>query len=251
MPYSIEVSHVSKKFKIYREKSHSIKELLLRKKRNVYEEYWALKDISFNVTCGTTVGIIGRNGSGKSTMLKIVAKILYPDAGVVHVRGRVSALLELGAGFQPDYTGRENIYLNGSILGLTKKEIDSHVDEIIEFSELGRFIDTPVRNYSSGMYMRLAFAIAVTTNPDILIIDEVLAVGDEQFQKKCFDKLHEFKRQGKSILFVSHSDSLVEKFCDEVILLHNGQLLDRGKPKEVFTTYRAIQGKEHSCNEVM
>jgi ABC-type polysaccharide/polyol phosphate transport system ATPase subunit len=239
--YAIEVKNVSKKFKIYKEKAYSLKELLLRRKRNIYEEFWALKNISFNVNPGMTIGLVGQNGSGKSTILKIISRILYPDSGELKTNGRVSALLELGAGFQPDYTGRENIYLNGSILGMSKKEINEHLEEIISFAELDRFIDSPVRNYSSGMYMRLAFSIAITTNPDILIIDEVLAVGDERFQKKCFDKIIELKDKGKTILFVSHSDSLIEKFCDEAILIHKGEIVDRGEPRRIFQSYRNIK----------
>lgn len=206
---AVEVVNLWKKFRIYHERAISLKERVIFWGRQRAEDFWALKNINLTVPRGTTVGLIGRNGSGKSTLLKIINRILYPTEGEVRVRGRVSTLLELGAGFHPDFTGRENIFLNASILGLTRREIKERLDDIIAFAELGDFIDNPVRNYSSGMYMRLGFAVAVHVDPEILLIDEVLAVGDLAFQEKCLTRIRELQGQGKTIIFVTHAPKQV------------------------------------------
>jgi lipopolysaccharide transport system ATP-binding protein len=203
------------------------------------EEFWALRGVTFEVGHGETVGLIGQNGSGKSTILKLISRIIEPTKGKVRVNGKVSALIELGAGFHPDLTGRENIYLNGSILGLGRKQIDAIFDEIVAFSELERFIDTPVKHYSSGMYMRLGFSVATCVNPDILIIDEVLAVGDEAFQRKCLDRIFEFKRRGKTILFVSHGLQAVEALCDRAVWIHHGQIQEQAPAAKTIRRYLA------------
>lgn len=234
---AIEIENIWKKFRVYREKNQTLKEIFLRRKTSDYEEFWALKDITFSVPKGTMLGIIGENGSGKSTLLKILARILKPDKGKFLVNGKISALLELGAGFHPELTGRENVYLNGSILGLSQKEIKAKFGEIVDFSELDRFIDTPVKNYSSGMYLRLGFAVAVNVEPDILVIDEVLAVGDEAFQRKCSDKIFEFKSEKKTIILVSHNLEAVRNLCDTVIWLDDGEIKARGKAGEVTSLY--------------
>src|SRR5678816_1820377 len=201
------------------------------------ETFPALTDVSFSVPKGSTYGVIGRNGSGKSTALKLVAGITKPTAGTVAVRGRISALIELGAGFHPEISGRENVYINGIMLGLTKREIDRRFDEIVEFAELRDFIDEPVKNYSSGMYMRLGFAVASNVDPEVLLIDEVLAVGDEGFTHKCLDKFADFKRRGKTVLLVTHSLGLVERFCDEALWLDGGKLQGLGDPRRIVGAY--------------
>jgi lipopolysaccharide transport system ATP-binding protein len=198
----------------------------------------ALRDVSLSVRRGATLGIIGRNGSGKSTLVRIIAGIYRPDAGRVITEGRVSALIELGAGFHPEFTGRENIYINGIILGLSKKEIRRRFDEIVHFAGLEEFIDSPVRTYSSGMYMRLGFSVAVHVDPDILLVDEVLAVGDEAFVRKCLEKMDEFKRQGKTIVVAGHDLLLVERWCDTAVLLEEGRVSAHGFPPEVVAAYR-------------
>src|SRR3989442_2662395 len=197
------------------------------------ETFPALKDVSFSVPKGSTYGVIGRNGSGKSTALKLVAGITKPTSGTVRVEGRISALIELGAGFHPEISGRENVFINGIMLGLTKREIRERFDEIVDFAELRDFIDAPVKTYSSGMYMRLGFAVAIHVNPDVLLVDEVLAVGDEGFTHKCLDKFAEFRRRGKTILLVAHSLNLVERFCDEALWLDSGVATSHGGPKRV------------------
>lgn len=233
----IDVQGVWKKFRIYHERNQSLKEIILRGKRADYEELWALKDVSFSIPQGMTLGIVGENGSGKSTLLKILARILKPNKGSFVVNGKVSALLELGAGFHPELTGRENIYLNGSILGLSQREIRDRFDEIVEFSELERFIDTPVKSYSSGMYLRLGFAVAVSVDPNVLLIDEILAVGDEAFQRKCSDKIFDFKNRGKTIVLVSHGLEAVRSICDEAIWLHEGEIQARDEARKVVDLY--------------
>ncbi|WZL73640.1 ABC transporter ATP-binding protein [Clostridiaceae bacterium 35-E11] len=237
----IEFKNVNKSFKIYHNKSYSIKEkfinaILSRSKEKV-EKYQVLKNVSFKIKKGQVIGIIGENGTGKSTTLKLISKILYPDSGEIIVKGKVSSLLEIGAGFQPDLTGRENVYLYGSILGISKEEIDKRYNEIIEFAEIEKFMDTAVKNYSSGMYMRLAFAVAVNVDPDILVIDEVLAVGDEAFQKKCMNKILSFKERGKTIVFVSHDMSSVRKICDRVFFIKRGGYLLEGTPEQMIGLY--------------
>lgn len=236
-PTAIEVSDLSKKFRIYHERNQTIKEMFVNRGRSRYEEFWALKDVSFSLPSGMTLGLIGENGSGKSTLLKIIAKILHQDAGEVTVNGKLSTLLELGAGFHPELSGRENIYLNGSILGLSKREIDGKYAQIVAFSELEKFIDMPVKNYSSGMYVRLGFAVAINVEPDMLLIDEILAVGDEAFQRKCSDKIYDFKNSGKTIVVVSHSLESVRNLCDKVIWLDHGIIKGEGQAREVVDQY--------------
>lgn len=234
---AVKITDLSKKFRIYLDKAPNLKERAIFWDRNRTEDFWALRDINAQIGHGTTVGLIGRNGSGKSTLLKVISRILYPTSGSLEVNGRVSTLLELGAGFHPDYTGRENIFLNASILGFSRREIKEQLDSIIAFAELGDFIDNPVRNYSSGMYMRLGFSVAVHVQPDILLVDEVMAVGDLAFQKKCLEKIGEFRSQGKTIIFVTHDMSLAQRICDEVIWLENGALVASGKARDVVNKY--------------
>ena len=234
---AIEVKNITKDFKVYYDKGSELKEKMLFWKRNRYEKRHVLKGISFTVKKGEAIGLVGKNGCGKSTTLKMLTKIIYPDTGSIEMCGRVSSLLELGAGFHPDMSGRENIYLNAAIFGLTKKEIDKKIDEIIKFSELEDFIENPVRTYSSGMYMRLAFAVAINVEADILLIDEILAVGDISFQKKCFEKLKEIKRAGTSIVIVSHSLDQIEKICDRCIWIENGIIKEVGHSKKISEDY--------------
>lgn len=234
---AIEVRDITKKFKVYFDKGHTLKEKSLSLKRNKYEEREVLKEISFDVKKGEAVGLIGHNGCGKSTILKLLTKIMYPDSGSVEINGRVSSLLELGAGFHPDMSGRENIYINASIFGLNKKEIDRRIENIIEFSELEEFIDNPVRTYSSGMYMRLAFSVAINVNADVLLIDEILAVGDVNFQTKCFNKMMEIKGNGTTIVLVSHSMGQIERICDRSIWIQDGLVRKDGNPQEVHREY--------------
>ena len=234
---AIEVDHVSKDFRIYKDKSHTFKDWVLFHKRQNYTINRVLDDISFKVTRGQALGLIGHNGCGKSTTLKLLNKILYPDSGTIAMHGKISSLIELGAGFHPDMTGRENIYINATIFGLKKHEIDERLDDIIRFSELEKFIDSPVRTYSSGMYMRLAFSIAINVNADILLVDEILAVGDANFQKKCFDKMKEIKKSGTTIVIVSHSMDQIRSICDRVIWLDNGKIKSDGDAYQVCDDY--------------
>ena len=233
----IEVHNVYKKFKSYYDKSTSLKEKILNRNRSKYQENWVLKGIDFEVRKGDAVGLVGCNGCGKSTTLKLLTKIIYPDKGNIEIKGRVSSLLELGAGFHPDLSGYENIYLNAAVFGLTKKEIDSRVDEIIRFSELADYINNPIRTYSSGMYMKLAFSVAINVDADILLIDEILGVGDVNFQKKCFEKLLNIKESGTTIVIVSHSTDQIEKICNRSIWLEDGRIKYQGEPKEVHARY--------------
>ncbi|MCQ2241774.1 ABC transporter ATP-binding protein [Treponema sp.] len=234
---SIEVKNLKKNFKLYHDKGKKLKDKMLFWNRNKYENRTVLDDISFTIKKGEAVGLIGHNGCGKSTTLKLLTRIMYPTSGTVTVNGKVSALIELGAGFHPDMTGRENIYINASIFGLTRKEIDAKVDAIIEFSELGNFIDSPVRTYSSGMYMRLAFAVAIHVEAEVLFIDEILAVGDVAFQEKCFNKLIEIKNSGTTIVIVSHSLGQIEKICDRSIWIDAGKIRMEGNPADVHREY--------------
>ena len=234
---AIEIKHVTKSFKIYYDKASTLKEHLLCWKRNESELYTALKDINLDIKKGETVGLIGVNGSGKSTLLKLMTKIIYPTKGEIITHGKLTSLLELGAGFHQDFTGRENIYFNAAIFGLTKQEIDKRLDEIIEFSELGEFIDNPVRTYSSGMYMRLAFSIAINVDAEILLIDEILAVGDQHFQEKCFNKLQELKESDKTIVIVSHSLDQIENLCTRAIWINNGLVEMDDTPSKVIPEY--------------
>lgn len=234
---AIEVKDVQKSFKVYRDKPTTLGERLIFWKRNKFENRPILKGISFTVDKGEAVGLIGSNGCGKSTTLKLLTKIIYPTSGEIIINGKVSALIELGAGFHPDMSGRENIYINASIFGLTRKEIDSKLEQIIEFSGLEDFIDNPVRTYSSGMYMRLAFAVAINVEADILFIDEILSVGDAAFQEKCFKKLFEIKEKGTTIIIVSHSLGQIEQICNRSIWIKNGRIEMDGPPKEVHKKY--------------
>ncbi len=235
--HPIQVREVSKRFRLYHERNQSVKAAVMRRGRARYEEFWALDDVSFEVKEGTTFALVGENGSGKSTMLKCLAKILRPDKGTLSVEGKMSALLELGAGFHPELSGRENVFLNGSILGLSKRELERRFDDIVEFAGLERFIDMPVKNYSSGMYVRLGFSVAINVDPDVLLIDEVLAVGDEEFQRKCLERVAELRAAGKTILVVTHSLMTVRSFCDEAIWLEHGQIRERGKADQVADAY--------------
>lgn len=242
--YAIEVVNVSKKFHVYYDKGYTLKEKILFQKRNRHEDRWVLNGISFKVKKGEAIGLIGQNGCGKSTTLKMLTRILYPDSGKIIMHGRVSSLIELGAGFHPDMSGRENIYSNASIFGLTREEIDRRVDEIIAFSELGDYIDNPVRTYSSGMYMRLAFAVAINVSADILLIDEILAVGDMGFQAKCFNKLKEIKRSGTTIVIVSHSLGQIEEICERSYWIHDGVVREYGEPRYVHALYMEYMGQK-------
>jgi ABC-2 type transport system ATP-binding protein len=235
---AIEVENVSKRFRIFHAKHQSVKERVLRAGRSTYNDFWALDDVSFQVREGETVGIVGRNGSGKSTLLKCVSGVLKPTKGRVLVRGQLAALLELGAGFQPELSGRDNIYLNGSLLGLSRKEMDKRFDEIVSFAELEHFIDTQVKFYSSGMYIRLGFAVAVNVDPDILVVDEVLAVGDEAFQRKCLARIKAFQNEGRTILFVTHASDLVRQICDRAVVLSDGRIIAEGPASEAVHVYQ-------------
>lgn len=231
------VSHVYKTFDVYLDKANSMKEKLLFWKRNRKETRQVLKDVDLKIKNGEAVALIGVNGSGKSTLLKLMTKIIYPNKGKIITNGKLTSLLELGAGFHPDFSGRENIYFNASIFGLTKKEIDNRLDQIIEFSELGNYIDNPVRTYSSGMYMRLAFAVAINVDADILLIDEVLAVGDQHFQEKCIAKMKELKTEGKTMVFVTHSMDVAKDLCERGIWICDGKVKMDGPSSEVAEAY--------------
>ena len=241
---AIEVKNVTKKFKVFLDKGYTLKELTLFSKRRKYEEREVLKGISFEVKKGEAIGLIGHNGCGKSTTLKLLTKIMYPDSGTIEMKGRVSSLIELGAGFHPDMSGRQNIYTNASIFGLTRKEIDQRMDDIIAFSELEEFIDNPIRTYSSGMYMRLAFSVAINVDADILLIDEILAVGDANFQAKCFNKLREIKAEGTTIVIVSHSLGQIEQICDRSIWINGGLIQADGNPREIHPEYMDFMGQK-------
>lgn len=247
--YAVEVKNITKKFKVYLDKGHTLKEKTLFQKRRRYEEREVLSGITFAIKKGEAVGLIGNNGCGKSTTLKLLTKIMYPDSGKIVMKGRVSSLIELGAGFHPDLSGKENIYINASIFGLTKKEIDKRMKDIILFSELEEFIDNPVRTYSSGMYMRLAFSVAINVDADILLIDEILAVGDVSFQAKCFHKLLEIKAKGVTIVIVSHSLSQIEQICERSIWLNDGKIQMQGLPRDVHFAYLNYMGNYAHAGE--
>lgn len=243
---AVRVNDVSKTFRLYHERAFSLKERIVNRRRSRYEEFWALREVSLEISRAETAGLIGPNGSGKTTLLKLVAGIIRPNRGRIETRGRIASLLELGAGFHPDLTGRENVYLNASILGLTRRETDRHFDDIVAFSELEPFIDTQVRHYSSGMYVRLGFAVAVHVDPEILIVDEVLAVGDEVFQRKCLDRIRLFQSEGRTIVFVTHAIDVVREICNRAFFLHKGKLEAEGKPADVIRTYRQqVHGEAH------
>jgi len=239
---AIKVYNVAKKFNVYYDRAPSLKEKILFRNRNRYETRWVLNDISFEVEKGGAVGIIGQNGCGKSTLLKLLTQIMYPDNGSIDIKGRIASLIELGAGFHPDMSGRENIFTNASIFGLTRKEINSRVEDIIDFSEIREYIDNPVRTYSSGMYMRLAFSVAIHVDANVLLIDEILAVGDASFQAKCLKKLHESKTNGVTIVIVSHSLGQIEQLCERSIWIDKGLIREQGAPKDVHKEYLGYMG---------
>lgn len=238
---AIKVDHVYKSFNIYYDRANTLKERMLFFKRNKRrEKREILNDINLEIKKGETVALIGVNGSGKSTLLKLMTQIIFPNKGTIETKGKLTSLLELGAGFHPDFSGRENIYFNSSIFGLTRKEIDERLDQIIEFSELKDFIDNPVRTYSSGMYMRLAFSVAINVDADILLIDEILSVGDQHFQEKCFNKMRELKKQGKTMVFVTHSMDSVRNLCDRAVWLYEGKVRMDGNTQEVIDEYLKV-----------
>ena len=245
---AIVIDNVSKKFRIPHEKKTTVFQNILGviRRQFEYEELWALTDVSFAIKQGETFGIIGKNGSGKTTLLKILAKVLYPNSGSVTVNGKVAPFLELGVGFQPELTAKENVYIYSSILGVSRKEVARNYDEIFEFAELKKFENMKLKNFSSGMYLRLAFSTAIHACPDIMLIDEVLAVGDEAFKEKCADKIHEFQKQGTSIVLVSHGLDTVKSLCDRSVLLDNGRVAALGATEEVIASYHAmLQGTAH------
>lgn len=239
---AITVNNMTKRFKIYSDKPSTLKERLVFWKRNKVEERLILDDITLNIKKGESVALIGVNGSGKSTLLKLMTKIIYPTTGTIETDGKLTSLLELGAGFHPDFTGRENIYFNASIFGLTASEIDSRINDIIEFSELADLIDSPVRTYSSGQYMRLAFSVAINVDAEILLIDEILAVGDQHFQDKCFNKLKELKSSEKTIIIVSHSLGALKELCNRAIWINEGKVMLDGDTEEVINKYIEVCG---------
>ncbi len=258
-PVVISASEVSRRFVIYKDKS--LKERLVNfgRSRRHREDFWALRDVSFDIEAGTSVGLIGANGSGKSTLLKTIGGIIEPTKGMIRRRGRLAALLELGAGFHPDLTGRENVFLNGSLLGLSQRQVGAHLEEIVDFAGIGDFVDTQVKFYSSGMYVRLAFAVAVHVDPDILLVDEVLAVGDEPFQRKCMDHIRSFQRDGRTIVLVSHAMEQVIDVCDRAFVLDHGRLAYDGDPAEAVRRLRegyagsaqeSIEGKSGRRNQI-
>ena len=238
--FAIQVKNVSKLYKLYDKNWDRVKDALGLSRAPKYREHYALHNLDFDVKRGETVGFIGTNGAGKSTILKIITGVLSPTEGEVIIDGRISALLELGAGFNQEYTGLENVYLNGTMIGFTKEEIDERLDDILNFADIGDFINQPVKTYSSGMFVRLAFAVAINIDPEILIVDEALSVGDVFFQAKCYHKFEEFKAMGKTILFVSHDLSSIAKYCDRVVLLNQGTKLGEGAPKEMIDTYKQV-----------
>jgi len=244
---AVSVSSVWKSFRLYHERNQYLKAAVLKRRRARFEEFWALKGVDFEVPTGSTFGVIGSNGSGKSTLLKCLAGILVPERGTITVDGRISALLELGAGFHPELSGRENVYLNGAILGLSKKETAARFDDIVSFAGLEEFIDTPVKNYSSGMYVRLGFAVAAHVEPEVLLIDEVLSVGDESFQRKCAEKIEQFRQDGRTIVFVSHGLDQVQQLCEDVAWIEKGELREVGPSADVITSY---QGESHHARRV-
>jgi lipopolysaccharide transport system ATP-binding protein len=234
---AVVVDGVWKKFRLYKERNDSLKTAIMRGRRTIAEDFWALQDISFEVPKGSTFGLIGRNGSGKSTLLKCLARILYPEQGNIVMTGRAASLLEVGSGFHPELSGRENIFLNGSILGMSRKEIAAKFDEIVDFSGVRKFIDQPVKNFSSGMYVRLGFSVAIHVQPDILVVDEVLAVGDAAFQKKSKQKFLELRNAGRTVILVTHSMAQVKEMCDQAAWINQGRLEKVGSVGDVVAAY--------------
>lgn len=240
----IKVENVTKKFKLYHDKPMTLKEKVIKRVNNSYEEFFALNDVSFEVKKGSTLGLIGKNGSGKSTLLKMINRTMFPDNGEITIKGKVASLIELGAGFHPELSGRENIYNNATIFGFSKKEIDKRIPEIIAFSELEKFIDNTLRTYSSGMYARLAFSVAIHVDADILLVDEILGVGDINFQAKCANKIYEMKNSGITILLVTHDMSTVDRLCDYSVWLDHGEKVAEGNPKEIENLYLKYMSEE-------
>lgn len=237
---------VTKRFRLYHERPHSLKERFIQRGGSRYEEFTALREVSCEIRHGESFGLIGANGSGKTTLLKCIAGILRPDSGTVWTSGRMASLLELGAGFHPDLTGRENIYLNASILGLSKRQTDRFFDDMVAFAELEQFVDTQVKHYSSGMYVRLGFAVAVHADPEILLVDEVLAVGDERFQRKCLDRIDTFQREGRTIVLVTHSMDMLRTVCTRAMFIHGAEVMKEGPPPEVIRVFRdTLHGESH------
>ncbi len=243
---AVQVQRLSKKFRLYRERNLTLKAAIMRGRTSVHEDFWALRDVSFDVPFGSSLGIIGRNGSGKSTLLKCLTRIYFPDEGTITSRGRVAALLEVGTGFHPELTGRENVYLNGTILGMRRKEVDAKFDEIVDFAGVETFIDQPVKTYSSGMYVRLGFSVAIHVKPDILIIDEVLAVGDQSFQEKCIEKFAELKADGRTLVLVSHALTAVGEMCDRAVWLDGGRLKHIGDSASTIAAYQKSEDGQPS-----
>jgi ABC-2 type transport system ATP-binding protein len=246
---AVVVDGVCKNFRLYRERNGSLKVAIMRRGRAKYDEFEALKDVSFEIPSGSTFGLMGVNGSGKSTLLKCIANILVPESGTIMTRGKVAALLELGSGFHPELSGRENVYLNGSILGLSKQQLDARFDEIVDFAGVEQFIDQPVKNYSSGMYVRLGFSVAINVDPDILLADEVLAVGDQAFQEKCMAKFVEFKRAGKTVVLVSHAMGSLRQMCDQAAWLEKGKLVGVGPAAKLVDDYIDIEHGSQDAQE--
>ncbi|MER3388735.1 MAG: ABC transporter ATP-binding protein [Microcella sp.] len=243
-PPAVIVDNVSKKFRLYKERNQTLKSAVMRGRKTVAEDFWAVRDVSFEVPQGHTFGLIGRNGSGKSTLLKTLARIYHPDQGTITLNGTAASMLEVGSGFHPELTGRENIYLNGSILGLSRKQVKAKFDDIVEFSGVEKFLEQPVKNYSSGMYVRLGFSVAVHTEPDILVVDEVLAVGDGAFREKSRLKFLEFTGAGRTVIFVSHALNQVKEMCDQVAWLEKGRLREVGDATEVTDRYEKALEEE-------
>lgn len=243
-PGTIRIEDVSRTFRILRERNLTLKETVLRRRRARYTEFAALRDVSFEIRPGESVGLVGRNGSGKSTLLKLIAGIIEPTSGRIVTAGTIASMLELGAGFHPDFSGRENLFLNAAILGFGEREVRQRFDDIVEFAELEDFIDAPVRTYSSGMQLRLAFAVASHVRADIMLLDEVFAVGDEAFQRKCMGRMFDFRRDGGTLVFVSHDPSAVERICDRAVLMEGGRVLDDGDPVDVLAHYHRILARE-------
>ncbi len=257
---AVSVENVSKSFRIYHERNQSLKAAVMRRKRSSFEEFWALREVTLEIAQGKTFGLMGHNGSGKSTLLKCIARILEPNNGRIVAKGTIAAMLELGSGFHPELTGRENIYLNGSILGMSRKEIDAKLDQIIEFAGVGEFIDQPVKNYSSGMYVRLGFSVSIHVQPDILLVDEILAVGDMQFQERCREKFAEFKDEGRTVVVVSHGVGEMRTFCDEAAWLDHGRVVEVGPAAQIVDRYieaghqaRPVEsgGTRHGSGEII
>ena len=237
---TVSVQNISKAYKVYRRPADRLREMFSLRRRSYHEKYWALRDISFNIDKGKIVGLVGQNGAGKSTLLQVLAGILQPTSGTIQLEGRIAALLALGAGFDPEFTGRENVYLNGAILGIDREEMEERFDLITDFAEIGAFLEQPVKTYSSGMYIRLAFAVAANVDADIFILDEALAVGDAMFQRRCYRRLEQAKKDGKTIILASHSAQVIQTVCDEAILLDHGEMLTYGPPVHVFHAYREL-----------